>query len=446
MNKICLLIVAFCASLCSKGVCAQERRGQVITMEEMFSLADRNSKSLRPFNTGIKEAHEGVRVAKNARLPEVDASLSFSFLGNGCLIERDLSHGMKAPMPHFGNNFAIEASQAIYTGGAVSSGIALAELQEENARLGLETNRNQVRFLLVGYYLDLYKQRNLLQVYEKNIEQTRQVLRDIQAKSSEGLVLKNDITRYELLLANLELTRTQIQNSLSILNTNLVTSLGLPEEVWIEPDTTLVLRSLPVDNRESWIHMAQIQSPSLKQVALGVQMSKYQDRIVKSERLPKLALVAGNHFDGPITIEVPPINQNFNYWYVGIGLKYSLSSLYKSGKSIRRSRFTMQRAAEQYEEAKEQTELTVKADYVRYMEAYEQLKTQIKSVELANQNYAVVYNRYKNEMALITDMLDASNSKLSAEVQLVNARIQIVFNYYKLHFTSGGLIEWRVES
>jgi outer membrane protein len=199
-----------------------------------------------------------------------------------------------------------------------------------------------------------------------------------------------------------------------------------------------------MDSRESWIHTAQIQSPSLKQVALGVQMSKYQDRIVKSERLPKLALVAGNHFDGPITIEVPPINQNFNYWYVGIGLKYSLSSLYKSGKSIRRSRFAMQRAAEQYEEAKEQTELTVKADYVRYMEAYEQLKTQIKSVELANQNYAVVYNRYKNEMALITDMLDASNSKLSAEVQLVNARIQIVFNYYKLHFTSGGLIELRV--
>lgn len=310
----------------------------------------------------------------------------------------------------------------------------------------METNRNQVRFLLVGYYLDLYKQRNLLQVYEKNIEQTRQVLRDIQAKSSEGLVLKNDIIRYELLLANLELTRTQIQNSLTILNTNLVTMLGLPEEVWIEPDTTLVLRSLPVDDRESWIHAAQIQSPSLKQVALGVQRSKYQDRIVKSERLPKLALVAGNHFDGPITIEVPPINRNFNYWYVGIGLKYSLSSLYKSGKSIRRSRFTMQRAKEQYEEAKEQTELTVKADYVRYMEAYEQLKTQIKSVELANQNYAVVYNRYKNEMALITDMLDASNSKLSAEVQLVNARIQIVFNYYKLHFTSGGLIELRVES
>ncbi|MDR3095267.1 MAG: TolC family protein, partial [Bacteroidales bacterium] len=72
-----------------------------------------------------------------------------------------------------------------------------------------------------------------------------------------------------------------------------------------------------------------------------------------------------------------------------------------------------------------------------------QLKTQQKSVELANQNYAVVSNRYKNDMALITDMLDASNAQLSAEVQLSNARINIVFNYFKLLYISGTLSESR---
>jgi outer membrane protein TolC len=73
------------------------------------------------------------------------------------------------------------------------------------------------------------------------------------------------------------------------------------------------------------------------------------------------------------------------------------------------------------------------------LETYEQLNTQQKSVELANQNYSVVSNRYKNDMALITDMLDASNAKLSAEVQLANAQINIIFNYYKLLYISGTL-------
>ena len=60
-------------------------------------------------------------------------------------------------------------------------------------------------------------------------------------------------------------------------------------------------------------------------------------------------------------------------------------------------------------------------------------------MELAGQNYAVIQNRYKNELSLITDMLDASNAKLSAEVQLANAQIDIAFNYYKLLYLTGTL-------
>jgi outer membrane protein TolC len=283
----------------------------------------------------------------------------------------------------------------------------------------------------------LFKQQNLLQVYEKNIEQTKQVLKDIRAKGEEGIVLKNDITRYELLLSNLELSKTQIKNNLTILNNNLTTSLGLPDGIVIEPDTSILSQVLPTENNEYWTTTAAENSPALKQLSLAVQINEHQDQIIRSERLPKVALVAGNHLDGPVTIELPPINKNFNYWYVGVGLKYRLSSLYKTDKSINKNKFAIQRIKEQYDDAKEQTELAIKADYIKYLEAYEQLNTQQKSVELANQNYNVISNRYKNDMALITDMLDASNAKLAAEVQLADAQINIVFDYFKLLYISG---------
>ena len=291
--------------------------------------------------------------------------------------------------------------------------------------------------MLVGYYLDLFKQQNMYRVYEKNIEQTKQVLRDIQAKGEQGIVLKNDVTRYELLLSNLELARTQIQNTIAILNNNLVTTLGLPAGVMIEPDTTMITRSLPVEDKNSWTNRAIATSPLLKQMSIAVEMSRHQDKIIKSGRLPKVALFAGNRFDGPIIIEVPPINKNFNYWYVGVGLKYNFSSLYKTNKSVNRSKFTIRRNEELYADAREQTELSMNSGHIRYMESYVQLNTQQKSVELAGQNYTVIRNRYKNDMALITDMLDASNSKLAAEVELVNAQINIVFNYYNLLYLSG---------
>jgi outer membrane protein TolC len=433
--------MSFYAALCPVGAFAQEKVRQVISIYEVFELADQNSKSLRPDVSGISEAHEAVKVAQNAGLPEIDASLSFSYLGDGYITDRDFSNGMTAPIPHFGNNFALEVSQVIYSGGAISNSVAISKLQEENAKLTLENSRNRIRFMLTGYYLDLFKQQNLLGVYEKNIEQTRQVLKDIKTKGEEGIVLKNDITRYELLLSNLELSQTQIQNTLTILNNNLTTALGLSNDVIISPDTTLLSKIIPAENDEYWTSLAVAASPSLKQISLYVKINEHLDKIIRSEQLPKVALVAGNHLDGPVTFEIPPLNRNFNYWYVGVGVKYNLSSLYKTDKSINKNKFAIRRTREQYDDAKEQTELAIKADYIRYLEAYEQLHTQQKSVELANQNYSVVSNRYKNDMALITDMLDASNAKLSAEVQLANAQINIVFDYFKLLYISGTLQE-----
>ncbi|WP_455510430.1 TolC family protein [Butyricimonas paravirosa] len=437
MSKLFLFITIHCVSLCSVGVYAQNLDERVITIEEMFSLADRNSKALHSLSTLMEEAVQSVETAKSSRLPDIEASVSVSFLGNGILLDRDFTSSSKAPMPHFGNNFALEVSQVIYAGGAINSGIEISKLEEKKAVLLLENERDKLRFLLVGYYLDLFRQKNLFCVYERNIDLAKQVLADIKAKNREGVVLGNDITRYELQLTNLELARTRILNSIMILNDNLITVLGLPASVRVEVDTTLLSRPMPLNNCEHWHKQALSHSLSLQQEMLTVEMNKRQERVIRSELLPKIAFFATNRFDGPITIEVPPIDKNFNYWYVGIGVKYNLSSLYKANNSVKRGKLATRRAMQHYDDVKEQTELAVRADYIKYMEAYEQLNTQVKNVELATQNYAVVSNRYKNDMALITDMLDASAAKLSAEQQLINARINIIFQYYKLLYLSG---------
>ena len=104
--------------------------------------------------------------------------------------------------------------------------------------------------LLVGNYLEMYKLQNQAEVYRKNIEQTRKLVEDINAKQSQGLALKNDITRYELQLKSLELALTQIENGILILNNQLVTVLGLPQETVINVDTTLLGR-LPKPSEEA---------------------------------------------------------------------------------------------------------------------------------------------------------------------------------------------------
>lgn len=196
MSKSKRLIALSCiAVLCSYSSHAQT---MCMGIEEMFNLADVQSESIRAYKTGKIAADEALKAAKARRLPDISVSVSASYLGNGKIWDRDFSNAMKVDIPHFGNNFALEAQQVVYAGGAISSGINQAELRQLLAELDLQKNVQDVRFMLVGSYLDIYKLDNQIIVLQKNIELTDQVIANIKARQKQGTVLKNDITRYEL--------------------------------------------------------------------------------------------------------------------------------------------------------------------------------------------------------------------------------------------------------
>ena len=399
-----------------------------ISMERLFELADSRSKSIKAYEAVAKQTEEEIKVAKSARMPDIGISLSASYLGNVWLADRNFKNGQNEYMPHFGNNFAIEASQVIYAGGAIQSGVAASKLRHDIALQDAERNRQDVRFLAAGFYLELARLNNEVIVYRKNIEQTKQVLEDITARQKEGLALKNDITRYELMLKSLELALTQTLNRVAIINDKLITLVDLPDGSIIVTDSAILELMPKVDGEEYWQECADNSSPILKMAKSGVELSEKNEKIVRSEMIPSLALFAADKLDGPITIEVPPIDKNLNYWYVGIGLKYNLSSAYKSNKKRNVARVATTRARWEEEIAKDNLESAIKEAYIEFEEAFTIYATQVKSLELATENYRVINERYSNGLVLITEMLDASNQKLDAELDVSNAKINILFN------------------
>ena len=432
MSKNKRLIVLLClAALCSQCLYAQTRQ---MGIDEMFRLADEQSKSVQTYRTGADAADEALRAAKAQRLPDISVSLSASYLGDGRIWDRDFGNGMKVDMPHFGNNFTLEAQQVVYSGGAISNGIRQAELAKTLAQLDMQKNVQEIRFMLVGNYLDLYKLDNQMKVLEKNIGLTEQVIANMKARREQGTVLKNDITRYELQREQLKLQLSRVADMRKIANHQLATTLHLPEGTVISPDTTLLEQQITALTENDWQQAAKANNIDLKQAQASISMNEQKVRQERAELLPHIAIVAEEHLDGPVTIEVPALDNNFNYWYIGIGIKYNLSSLFKNNRRMKQARLNVRRAREQHELAQEQVNNAVQAGYVNFLTAFTDLRTQENSVKLADENYAVTSHRYKNEMALLTDMLDASNTKLGADLDLVNARINVVYNFYKMKY------------
>ena len=412
---------------------AQEKRA--MTVKELFELVETGSKTLQESKTSVDFAQKGVETARAQRLPDVNASLSASYNGNVVVMDRDFTNAKGFSSPHFGNSFAIEAQQVVYAGGAVNAGIRVAELQRDMAVSGQRATSNAQRFMALGQYLDLFKIQNRMQVYEKNIALTRRLIDDIHAKQEQGMALKNDVTRYELQMETLKLGLRQLQDQQAILNHQLCNTLGI-DEVSIVADTTVL--TTPLTDGD-WYTAAYANSPQMEQSELSTKMAEQQLKLAKSELLPKVAVVAADNFSGPFTYDIPPIDKNINYWYVGVGVRYSLSSLFKQNKKVHQAKTGVLRSQQQQQVTAECLDNQVHQAWTLWQQTYADLDTQKKSVQLARQNYEVVNERYLNQLALITDMLDASNIRLNAELQEVDARINIVYAYYKLKFIAGTL-------
>ncbi len=407
-----------------------------LTLTDVFTRIENENQTMSMLRTAQEAAEEGIKSAKNARYPEINAELNVSYIGDCFLTDRNFSNYTKAPSPHFGNGFTLEAQQVVYAGGAVNAAVKMAEHEGHMSEAVISKSRQGLRLMAAGEYLDLFRTDNSIKVYKENIALTTKLIEEINARREQGLALAADVTRYELRLEMLKLDLVRLQNTREIMNYRLVNSLGLPEGT--------VISSILGDDedmrdksRQNWQEIAADASPEMKVSGIKADMALTRQKLVRSERLPKIAVVAYENFNGPITFEIPPIDKNLNIWYVGLGIRYNFSSLYKSGHKLKQAAIEVRQA----EQAKNVTEENLRNDvqkaYADYMQSYVELETSEKSLQLADENYERIHDRYMEQLVLVTDMLDAFNMKLDAELGVSAANAEIQYRLCCLRYAAG---------
>ena len=407
-----------------------------LTLTDVFTRIENENQTMSMLRTAQEAAEEGIKSAKNARYPEINAELNVSYIGDSFLTDRNFSNYTKAPSPHFGNGFTLEAQQVVYAGGAVNATVKMAEHEGHMSEAVISKSRQGLRLMAAGEYLDLFRTDNSIKVYKENIALTTKLIEEINARREQGLALAADVTRYELRLEMLKLDLVRLQNTREIMNYRLVNSLGLPEGT--------VISSILGDeedmrdrSRQNWQEIAADASPEMKVSGIKADMALTRQKLVRSERLPKIAVVAYENFNGPITFEIPPIDKNLNIWYVGLGIRYNFSSLYKSGHKLKQAAIEVRQA----EQAKNVTEENLRNDvqkaYADYMQSYVELETREKSLQLADENYERIHDRYMEQLVLVTDMLDAFNMKLDAELGVSAANAGIQYRLCCLRYAAG---------
>lgn len=413
---------------------SQERRA--ITVDELFALVEEGSGSLRYSKAAADVAEQALEEAESRRLPDINASLSVSYNGNVVMTDRDFGNATVLSTPHWGNSLTVEARQTLYAGGSITAGVRLAEVQLRQAEAGVELTRASQRMDALSLYVGLCKADNGIRVYENNIKLAEKLIDNISAKREQGMALANDVTRHELRLASLRLDLRKERDRRAVLNRRLCTVLGI-DSVCIVPDTAVASVAVSDAGEAHWQQLASVSSPTLRLAALGVDAAGQQLRQARSAMRPEVDIVAADNFSGPFYYDLPPVDNNFNTWYVGVGVRYSISSLFKAKKGVRKARAAVMESRENHAVTADALADDVQEAYTLYRQSFVELATREKSVELAVQNYEVTNDRYLADMALVTDMVDAANVRLDAELRAADARMDIVLAYYRMLYLAG---------
>lgn len=430
-TALSVLIAAFPALFFSQQI-------KQMTAGEVAELAVQNHQQLKVSAQNIGIAKQNTNVVKFQKLPTITASTSQFYLGDAVAIDKDFSNSTNVPMPHYGSSYAVQATQLIFKGGLVNKSIEMAGLREQLSELDLEKNKQDVKFLVISNYLDVYKIINQEEVFQNNKKLAQERLKNIQKFYQQGMVTRNEVIRGELAIKNLDQGILTLTNNKKILNYNLNIALGLSSDTEIVPTESL-------ENKESGISMeyytdlAHESNPLLKSAQKNIAVADKNIEIIKTDNAPTLAGFGGYTLQRPITTRNPVLDMYSGGWQTGVSLSYNIDTLYKTKEKVKLGELQKNQANDAMTLVQQNVDMGVNAAYTKYQEAIQQANILNDSKRLAEENYKITEAKYLNQLAVQAEMIDAQNQKLQSELDYANAEINVLYQYYNLLKSTGTL-------
>ena len=412
-------------------------KSRILTIQDAFELAAKTSAQLKVSELNATLARQKVEIARSGKLPEIYTGLNYGYLSNTQAWNPSFGKHTALPNPHILTQFSVQASEVIFRGGEVANNLKKASLEEQIAVLNEEKDLEDIKFLVAARYLDIYRLINQRQVYTDNIKLSQERLKNILSLQKQGIVTNNDVLRTQLIISDLELAVRKTDDNMTILNQQLNNVLGLGLNERLIPDSNLLISSSEEESVSKLMSDAFQNNKELKVAARENEVARKNLQLIGADRYPTISLFAANDLQRPYTYSIPAQDIYYNNYIAGISISYNIGSIYKSPRKIKAGKIQVEQSFAKETVQRQNVELAVNADWVKRNEAGYELDTYTSDLKSAEENFRIVEKKYFNQLALLTDLIDATNTKIEAELKVSNARINVVYANYQLKKSVG---------
>jgi outer membrane protein len=427
---VILIILLF-----GKTAMAQDR---AITLDEAIKLGLQNSKTLRLSKSKIDQAITQYNQAKDQALPSGKISYDYD----------------RAEIPanrvQFGkSSLSLPKSADAYLGIASFNEVILGDnklkyaqqstdMLIQVARLDADIDKDQITYDVISSYYNLYKVLQSKKVVDQNISSIDQQIKQSQRFFDQGLVTKNDVLRFQLQRANIQLNGIDLETNRRIINYNLDVLLGLPEttQLTIEQVNEADRQLAPLTN---YIDTAMANRNEVKQLDLRTKVAETNISSVKANALPTLAATGAAYY---VDISGNPIPKSGSYITpitVGLGLQWNISSLWNNKNKVAEAKVQREEVTINKDITVDNVKKEVNQDYQNYMSALDKIKLLQTAIEQASENNKILESKYKSNIASATDRADAETLLYQAQINLELAKADAGLAYFTLLKSTGKL-------
>lgn len=408
-----------------------------LTLSEALQIATTNNKAIHKAKIGREIAEEEVVENKELRLPEVDFHASYARITDLTEYKHGLSDKVVTNTIPVMADVTGSLRTPIYTGGRIKNSILKAEQNHQLSEIQVEKTENDISIQTTILFLHIYKMMELDKLILENIKEEEDRLKEVKAFKVHGTVTKNEVLRAELQLSNMELSRLTNQRNMDVSLHDLHTLLELPEEEHIELDTTEIINRRIPDELPAKYSVAALQKDEMRISQKMEDILATDQKIVRSNYYPKLSFFASYAFNYPNYMFFPPNPYLYTLGKIGIEATYSLSNLYKNKSKMHLAHKKSEAQHTYTDEVRNQIQDQVFKQYSDLRNIKETIPVREKALLQAGENYRIVKLKYLNQLALITEMIDADNALLQAKFDMVSARIDALMKYHQLLHASG---------
>jgi outer membrane protein TolC len=417
-----------------------QQAGPTLTLTEAWQQAATSNKAIGQQRQQVAVSQELLKDRQLERLPKLPVTGQYAYLGG--LYGYEVNGGLKNPesraVPPSPHAYAasLNVDWEVYTGGRIKNNIASQRVSSKLEVERLALTQSEVRLRVATAYLDLQRNRAYQQLTQGNIAESDKRQQQIQALYKGGVVLRSDLLRADLQLSRQRLLLTEITNNIALSNQRLDLLLGAPEDQVNQPEAAIGLPAV-AGTYADYLRQAQGQAPELRIAGLQTKLSELRLVGTAVAKRPQVGMFAGYSYNFPNRLVFPNIPQIYSFGEVGVRIAYNILGGYADRHAEKAAELSVQRQQLATEAALDDKRLEVKTAHVRYQESLERLRIAEQSIGQATENYRIVKSTYFNQLALLTDLLDADNQLLQARFDLVTAQVQVATYSYQLHKALG---------